>query len=92
MHSTSSAAARNGDRRETTPSLTRTLPSERRQTDGAAVAAATRELLIALGAALLWFTLGGLLAPGIALGLFGIVYGLVSLAIASRAHHPRLNP
>ena len=43
-------------------------------------------LLIALGAALLWFTWGGLLAPGIALGLFGIVYGLVSLAIAGRAH------
>ena len=50
-------------------------------------------LLIALGAALLWFTLGGLLAPGIALGLFGIVYGGVSLAIAVRSHpHPQLNP
>ena len=49
-------------------------------------------LLIALGAALLWFTLGGLLAPGIALGLFGIIYGAVSLLIAARAHHPRLNP
>ena len=46
-------------------------------------------LLIVLGAALLWFTLGGLLAPGIALGLFGIVYGLISLLIAARAHHPR---
>jgi uncharacterized membrane protein HdeD (DUF308 family) len=46
-------------------------------------------LLIALGGALLWFTLGGLLAPGIALGLFGIVYGVVSLFIAARAHpHP----
>jgi uncharacterized membrane protein HdeD (DUF308 family) len=43
-------------------------------------------LLIALGAAMLWFTAGGLLAPGIALGLFGIVYGAVSLAIAVRAH------
>jgi uncharacterized membrane protein HdeD (DUF308 family) len=46
-------------------------------------------LLLALGGALLWFTLGGLLAPGIALGLFGIVYGVVSLFIAARAHpHP----
>ena len=44
-------------------------------------------LLIALGAALLWFTFGGLLAPGIALGLFGIVYGVVCLLIAVRAHH-----
>jgi uncharacterized membrane protein HdeD (DUF308 family) len=43
-------------------------------------------LLIALGAALLWFTVGGLLAPGIALGLFGIVYGVISLLIAARAH------
>ena len=50
-------------------------------------------LLIALGAALLWFTWGGLLAPGIALGLFGIVYGLVSLAIAGRTHrHPAAAP
>ncbi|MEA2687435.1 MAG: hypothetical protein QOJ39_1200 [Candidatus Eremiobacteraeota bacterium] len=49
-------------------------------------------LLIALGGALLWFTIGGLLAPGIALGLFGIIYGAVSLLIALRAHpheHPR---
>jgi uncharacterized membrane protein HdeD (DUF308 family) len=46
----------------------------------------TGVLLIALGAALLWFTIGGLLAPGIALGLFGIVYGAVSLLIAVRAH------
>jgi len=46
-------------------------------------------LLIALGGALLWFTIGGLLAPGIALGLFGILYGVVSLVIAARAHqHP----
>jgi uncharacterized membrane protein HdeD (DUF308 family) len=48
-------------------------------------------LLIALGAALLWFTVGGLLAPGIALGLFGILYGAISLLIAARAHphgHP----
>ena len=52
----------------------------------------TGVLLIALGAALLWFTLGGLLAPGIALGLFGIVYGVLSLVIAARAHHPRLPP
>jgi uncharacterized membrane protein HdeD (DUF308 family) len=44
-------------------------------------------LLIALGAALLWFTLGGLLAPGIALGLFALVYGIVSLAIAARSPH-----
>jgi uncharacterized membrane protein HdeD (DUF308 family) len=49
-------------------------------------------LLIALGAALLWLTLGGLVAPGIALGVFGIVYGALSLLIAARAHHPRLNP
>ncbi|GAC1659702.1 MAG: hypothetical protein NVS4B13_05350 [Candidatus Elarobacter sp.] len=46
-------------------------------------------LLIALGGALLWFTLGGLLAPGIALGLFAMLYGGVSLIIAARAHpHP----
>ncbi len=46
-------------------------------------------LLIVLGGAMLWFTFGGLLAPGIALGVFAIVYGVVSLAIAfrSRAHH-----
>ncbi|HEV3088501.1 MAG TPA: DUF308 domain-containing protein [Candidatus Elarobacter sp.] len=43
-------------------------------------------LLIALGGALLWFTLGGLLAPGIALGLFALVYGIVSLIIAARTH------
>ncbi|HEY0614783.1 MAG TPA: DUF308 domain-containing protein [Candidatus Elarobacter sp.] len=43
-------------------------------------------LLIVLGAALLWFTFGGLLAPGIALGLFGIVYGVISLLIALRTH------
>ena len=43
-------------------------------------------LLIALGGTLLWFTAGGLLAPGIALGLFAVVYGVVSLAIALRAH------
>jgi uncharacterized membrane protein HdeD (DUF308 family) len=49
-------------------------------------------LLIALGAALLWFTVGGLLAPGIALGVFGIVYGAVSLTIAARSHHTPLNP
>jgi len=46
-------------------------------------------VLIAMGAALLWFTFGGLLAPGIALGLFGIIYGLLSVLIAVRAHpHP----
>jgi GTP cyclohydrolase I len=50
MHSTSSAPARNGDRRATTPGLTRTLPRERRQTGSAAVTRATRELPIALGA------------------------------------------
>ena len=44
-------------------------------------------LLIALGGALLWFTWGGLLAPGIALGLFALIYGVVSLVIATRAHH-----
>jgi len=54
-------------------------------------------LLIALGAALLWFTYGGLLAPGIALGLFGIVYGGLSLLIAARAYphahaHAQLKP
>ena len=43
-------------------------------------------VLIALGGALLWFTLGGLVAPGVALGVFAIVYGLVSLAIAGRSH------
>ena len=43
-------------------------------------------LLIALGAALLWFTFGGLLAPGVALGLFGIIYGMLSVLIALRAH------
>jgi uncharacterized membrane protein HdeD (DUF308 family) len=48
-------------------------------------------LLIALGGALLWFTMGGLLAPGIALGLFGILYGAVSLLIALRAH-PHAHP
>jgi GTP cyclohydrolase I len=49
MHSTSSVAVRAENRPETTPRL-RTLPSERSQTDSAAVARATRELLIALGA------------------------------------------
>jgi uncharacterized membrane protein HdeD (DUF308 family) len=50
-------------------------------------------LLIALGAAMLWFTLGGLLAPGVALGAFGILYGAISLLIAVRSHgHPQLNP
>ncbi|MBV8582079.1 MAG: DUF308 domain-containing protein [Candidatus Eremiobacteraeota bacterium] len=43
-------------------------------------------LLIVLGGALLWFTLGGLVAPGVALGLFGIVYGVVTLVIALRRH------
>ncbi len=43
-------------------------------------------VLIVLGGALLWFTLGGLLAPGVALGLFAIVYGVVSIAIALRSH------
>ena len=47
-------------------------------------------LLIVLGAALLWYTVGGLRSPGIAIGLFGIIYGVVSLAIAvrTRAHPP----
>jgi uncharacterized membrane protein HdeD (DUF308 family) len=49
-------------------------------------------LLIALGIALLWFTYGGLLAPGVALGLFGIVYGVFSLLIAARAHPHALAP
>jgi GTP cyclohydrolase IA len=49
MHSTSSVAVAVQTRPEITPSL-RTLPSERSQTDTAAVARATRELLIALGA------------------------------------------
>jgi|ERR1700733_4455246 len=43
-------------------------------------------LLIALGGALLWFTAGGLLAPGVALGSFGIIYGVASLVIAARSH------
>lgn len=42
-------------------------------------------LLVALGGALLWFTGAGLLAPGIALGVFGILYGIVTLLIAARA-------
>lgn len=42
---------------------------------------------IALGVALLWFTFGGLLAPGVALGVFALVYGLLSLIIAARTHH-----
>jgi uncharacterized membrane protein HdeD (DUF308 family) len=46
-------------------------------------------ILIVMGAGLLWFTFGGLLAPGIALGLFGIIYGLLSVLIGVRAHpHP----
>jgi uncharacterized membrane protein HdeD (DUF308 family) len=44
-------------------------------------------LLIALGVALLWFTRGGLRTPGIALGLFALVYGIVSLVIAVRTQH-----
>ena len=47
-------------------------------------------LLIVLGIALLWFTLGGLLAPGIALGLFALIYGIVSLLIAMRTQHHRV--
>lgn len=43
-------------------------------------------LLIVMGAALLWFTFGGLLAPGLALGAFGLIYGVLSLIIAVRAH------
>ena len=43
-------------------------------------------LLIVLAGAMLWFTLGGLLAPGVALGIFAIVYGLVTLMIAVRKH------
>jgi len=43
-------------------------------------------VLIVLGIALLWFTLGGLLAPGIALGLFAFIYGAMSIAIALRSH------
>jgi uncharacterized membrane protein HdeD (DUF308 family) len=43
-------------------------------------------LAIALGAALLWVTFGGLLAPGIALGLFAVIYGVLSLVIAARTH------
>ncbi|HEY4439878.1 MAG TPA: DUF308 domain-containing protein [Candidatus Elarobacter sp.] len=42
-------------------------------------------LLIALGIALLWVTFGGLLAPGLALGVFALIYGAISLAIAVRA-------
>jgi GTP cyclohydrolase IA len=49
MHSTSSVAVRAETRPETAPRL-RTLPSERSHSDSAAVARATRELLIALGA------------------------------------------
>ena len=42
-------------------------------------------LAIALGIALLWVTFGGLLAPGIALGAFALIYGVLSLAIAARS-------
>jgi len=41
-------------------------------------------LAIVLGAALLWVTFGGLLAPGLALGIFALIYGALSLAIAVR--------
>jgi GTP cyclohydrolase I len=50
MHTTSIAAAPDGDRQAIDPSLTRTPPRERRQVDSAAVGRATRDLLIALGA------------------------------------------
>ena len=43
-------------------------------------------LAIALGGALLWVTFGGLLAPGIALGAFALIYGAISLVIAARSH------
>jgi uncharacterized membrane protein HdeD (DUF308 family) len=43
-------------------------------------------LAIALGVALLWVTFGGLLAPGIALGIFALIYGVLSLVIAARSH------
>lgn len=47
-------------------------------------------VLIVLGIALPWLTFGGLLAPGIALGLFAILYGVFSLFIGLRAHpHPQ---
>jgi len=50
MHTTSIAAARDAHRQATDLSLTSPQPNERRQVDSAAVARATRELLIALGA------------------------------------------
>lgn len=43
-------------------------------------------LAIVLGGALLWVTFGGLLAPGLALGIFALIYGVLSLVIAARAH------
>lgn len=42
-------------------------------------------LALVLGCALLWVTFGGLLAPGIALGLFALIYGAISLVIAVRS-------
>jgi len=42
-------------------------------------------LAVALAAALLWVTFGGLLAPGIALGVFALLYGVLSLVIGLRS-------
>lgn len=53
--------------------------------------AASGLVLVVLGVAMLWFTLGGLLAPGVSLGLFAIVYGLVTLLIALR-RQPHAQP
>jgi GTP cyclohydrolase IA len=50
MHTTSIAAARDAHRQATDLSLTSPQPNDRRQVDSAAVARATRELRIALGA------------------------------------------
>jgi uncharacterized membrane protein HdeD (DUF308 family) len=41
---------------------------------------------LAFAGVLIWATFGGLQTTGYALGFFGLVYGLVSLAIAARGH------
>jgi uncharacterized membrane protein HdeD (DUF308 family) len=41
-------------------------------------------LAVVFAIALLWVTLGGLLAPGYALGIFALIYGVISILIAVR--------
>lgn len=43
---------------------------------------------VAFGGALLWLTLGGLRTPGLVLGGFAIVYGVVALLMAARGGAP----